>query len=243
MSSFYQNATVVFVHGAWADGSCWENVILPLRKEGLKVTSAPIPLTSLTEDIAALERVIERTRGPVLLAGHAYAGAVIAGPKDDRVKSLVYVAALAPAQGETVADVFYRAKPHPEAPHLEPDAHGLIWMPEGFFGRAVAHRVSPEQATILEAVQRPIALKCIQEKAPLPAWKTKPSWFLLAEEDRMIAPETQRYMAERMGAKIRTRRVDHSPMHTAPEVVVGVILEAARETLASERELLGRTHA
>jgi pimeloyl-ACP methyl ester carboxylesterase len=116
-------------------------------------------------------------------------------------------------------------------------------MPEGFFGRAVAHRVSPEQATILEAVQRPIALKCIQQKAAMPAWKTKPSWFLLAEEDRMIAPETQRYMAERMGAKIRTHNVDHTPMHTAPEVVVDVLLEAARETLAAERELSGRTYA
>ena len=163
--SFARNATAVLVHGAWADGSCWRNVILPLQKEGLKVTCAPIPLTSLTEDITALERVIERTSGPVLLAGHAYAGAVIAGAKDDRVKSLVYVAALAPAEGETVADVFYRAKPHPEAPHLEPDVHGLIWMPEGGFARAVAHLALADQTTILEAVQRPIALKCIQEKA------------------------------------------------------------------------------
>ena len=226
------SATIVLVHGAWADGSCWQNVILPLRKEGLQVMCAPIPLTSLTDDIAALERVLERTSGPAVLVGHAYAGAVIAGPKDERVKSLVYVAALAPAEGETVADVFYRAKPHPEAPHLEPDAHGFIWMPEGFFGRAVAHRVSPEQATILEAVQRPIAVKCIQEKAPAPGWKTKPSWFLVAEEDRMIAPQTQCYMAQRMDAKIRTHNVDHSPMHTAPEVVVGVILEAAKESLA-----------
>jgi pimeloyl-ACP methyl ester carboxylesterase len=166
------------------------------------------------------------------VAGHAYAGAVIAGAKDDRVKSLVYVAALAPAERETVADVFYRAEPHPEAPHLEPDAHGLIWMPEGGFARAVAHQACPDQTTILEAVQRPIALNCIQEKAPVPAWKTKPSWFLLAEEDRMIAPETQRYMAERMGAKIRAHHVDHSPMYTAPDAVVGVILEAAQETLA-----------
>jgi pimeloyl-ACP methyl ester carboxylesterase len=222
---------IILVHGAWADGSCWSNVILPLGKEGLKVMCAPIPLTSLTEDIAALERVIGRTRGPVLLAGHAYAGAVIAGVKDDRVKSLVYVAALAPGEGETVADVFYRGTPHPEAPRLEPDAHGFIWMPEGFFGRAMAHKASPEQATILEAVQRPIAVKCIQEKAPVPAWKTKPSWFLLAEEDRMIAPETQCYMANRMNAKIRAHQVDHSPMYTSPEVVVSVILEAARETL------------
>jgi pimeloyl-ACP methyl ester carboxylesterase len=232
MSSFAQNATIVLVHGAWADGSCWRNIILPLREEGLNVTCAPIPLTSLAEDIAALQRVIGRTRGPVLLAGHAYAGAVIGGANDDRVKSLVYVAALAPTEGETVADVFYRAKPHPEAPHLEPDADGFIWMPQGGFAHAVAHKASPDQATILEAVQRPIALKCIQEKAPVPAWKTKPSWFLLAEEDRMIAPETQRYMAERMGAKIRTHHVDHSPMHTAPDLVVGMILEAAQEKLA-----------
>jgi pimeloyl-ACP methyl ester carboxylesterase len=231
MSSFAQNAMIVLVHGAWADGSCWSNIILPLRQEGLNVTCAPIPLTSLTDDIAALQRVLERTSGPAILAGHAYAGAVIAGAKDDRVKSLVYVAALAPAEGETVADVFYRAAPHPQAPHLQPDAHGLIWMPDGGFAQAVAHKASPEKTTILEAVQRPIALKCIQEKAPPPAWKTKPSWFLLAEEDRMIAPETQRYMAERMGAKIRTHAVDHTPMHTEPGVVVGVILEAAQDTL------------
>jgi pimeloyl-ACP methyl ester carboxylesterase len=232
MSSFAHNATIILVHGAWADGSCWHNVILPLRREGLSVICAPIPLTSLTEDIAALRRVIERANGPAVLVGHAYGGAVIAGPKDDRVKSLVYVAALAPAEGETVADVFYRAKPHSEAPHLEPDADGLIWMPEGGFAHAVAHKSSADQTTILEAVQRPIAVTCIQEKAPGPAWKTKPSWFLLADEDRMIPPETQRYMAERMRAKIRAHRVDHSPMYTAPDVVIGVILEAAQEMLA-----------
>jgi pimeloyl-ACP methyl ester carboxylesterase len=232
MSSLAQNVTAVLVHGAWADGSCWRNIILPLRKEGLSVTCAPIPLTSLTDDTAALEHMLDRTSGPVVLVGHAYAGAVIAGAKNKRVKSLVYVAALAPAEGETVADVFYRARPHPEAPHLEPDMQGLIWMPPGGFAHAVAHKVSSDQATILEAVQRPIAVKCIQEKAPVPAWKTKPSWFLLAEEDRMIAPETQCYMANRMGAKIWARQVDHSPMYTAPDVVVGVILEAARETLA-----------
>jgi pimeloyl-ACP methyl ester carboxylesterase len=233
MSSFTQNATVVLVHGAWADGSCWQNIILPLRNNGLQVTCAPIPLTSLEEDIAALKRVLERTNGPSVLAGHAYGGAVIAGPNDDRVKSLVYIAALAPAEGETVAGVFYRAQPHPAAPKLQPDAHGFIWMPEGGFDHAVAHKASPDQTTILEAVQRPIAMKCIQEKAPVPAWKTKRSWFLLAEEDRMIAPDTQRFMAERMGAKIHAHRVDHSPMYTAPGLVVDVILEAAQETLTS----------
>ena len=230
-ATYAKNATVVLVHGAWADGSCWSSIILPLRQEGLKVTCAPIPLTSLTEDIAALERVLDRTRGAVVLVGHAYGGAVITGVKDDRVKSLVYMAALAPAEGETVADVFYRDKPHSQAPHLEPDAYGLIWMPEGGFAGAVAHKASPDQTAILQAVQRPIAVKCIQEKAPAPAWKAKPSWFLLAEEDRMIAPQTQCFMAQRMGAKIRTHQIDHSPMYTEPDVVVGVILEAARETL------------
>jgi pimeloyl-ACP methyl ester carboxylesterase len=232
MSRFAPNLTIVLVHGAWADGSCWQNVILPLRNEGLQVSCAPIPLTSLQEDIAALERVLQRTNGPAVLAGHAYGGAVIAGPSDDRVRSLVYIAALAPAEGETVADVFYRAKPHPAAPALQPDADGYIWMPEGGFANAVAHKASPDQTTILQAVQRPIAVKCIQEKAPVPAWKTKRSWFLLAEEDRMIAPDSQRFMAGRMGAKIRTHRVDHSPMYTEPDLVVSVILEAAQETLA-----------
>lgn len=100
-------------------------------------------------------------------------------------------------------------------------------MPEVGFGHAVAHKASPDQLTIMAAVQRPLAVQCIQEKAPVPAWKTTPSWFLVAEQDRMIAPETQRFMAGRMGATIRSHPVDHTPMYTAPDVVVDVILEAA----------------
>lgn len=231
MNSFHQNATVVLVHGAWADGSCWQKIILPLKRQGLKVTCAPIPLTSLTDDIEAVRRILERTTGPVILVGHAYGGAVIAGPNSNRVKSLVYVAALAPDEGEAVAEVFYRTDPHPAAPQLAPDEHGIIWMPEEGFNLAVAHKVSQDLATIMAAVQRPIALKCIQEKAYAPTWKTKPSWFLLAEEDRMISPETQLFMANRMNANIRSHKVDHSPMLTAPELVVDVILEAAHATL------------
>jgi pimeloyl-ACP methyl ester carboxylesterase len=227
MNYSLQGGTVVLVHGAWADGYCWSNVILPLRHQGLQVTAAPIPLTSLTDDAAVLRRVIGRTTGPVILVGHAYAGAVIAAVHDDRVKSLVYIAALAPDEGETVADVFYRTAPHPKAPQLAPDEYGLIWMPEEGFGCAVAHKASPDQLAIMAAVQRPIAVQCIQEKAPAPAWKKTPSWYLIAEEDRMIIPETQRFMASRMDATIRSHRVDHTPMYTAPELVVDVILEAA----------------
>jgi pimeloyl-ACP methyl ester carboxylesterase len=231
MSSDTQTGNVILVHGAWADGSCWSNVIVPLQQKGLTVIAAPIPLTSLTDDAAAVRRAIERTTGPVILVAHAYAGAVIAAADDARVKSLVYIAALAPDEGETVADVFYRAAPHPEAPHLQPDAHGFIWMTEDGFVRAVAHKASAGQLAVMAAVQRPIAVQCIQEKAPTPAWKSKPSWYLLAEEDRMILQETQQFMANRMGSTIHSFKVDHTPMHTAPDVVVDTILAAASETL------------
>jgi pimeloyl-ACP methyl ester carboxylesterase len=228
-----ENATIILVHGAWADGSCWQNIILPLKRLGFSVTCAPIPLTSLTDDIAALSRTIERSKGPVVLVGHAYAGAVIAGPTDDRIKALVYVSALAPGDDETVAQVFYREPPHPDAPHLEPDQHGFIWMPVNGFRKAVAHKASADQTAIMAAVQRPIAVKCIQEVTPPPTWKTKPTWYLLAEEDRMIKSTTQRFMAERMGAKIRSYPVDHTPMYTQPNLVVDVITEAAGEKALS----------
>jgi len=232
MNAFPHNSTVILVHGAWADGSCWRDVILLVERLGLRVICAPIPLTSLSNDVSALTRVVERTDGPVVLGGHAYGGAVIAGIRDERVKSLVYVAALAPEEGETVAQVFYRDEPHAEAPKLSADKHGFIWMPEDGFRRAVAHNASSEQTRVLNAVQRPISVQCIQEKAPVPGWKAKPSWFLVAEEDRMINPKTQKFMAGRMRARIRSSPVDHSPMYTAPDLVVDVISEAARESLS-----------
>jgi pimeloyl-ACP methyl ester carboxylesterase len=218
--------SVVLVHGAWADGSSWNEVIAPPQSTGLGVLAAPIPLTSLSDDVAALDRALERTEGPLVLAAHAYAGAVIAASTNPRVQSLVFIAALAPDEGETVADVFYRGKPHPEAPRLAPDAHGFIWLPKEAFGAAFSQHASPERAALFAAAQRPITVACIQEKAPRPAWKAKQSWFLVAEEDRMINPATQQFMAKRMGARIRSEKVDHTPLVTAPEIVVDVILEA-----------------
>src|SRR4029450_11948363 len=159
----------------------------------LRLSGLRSPLTSLTDDIAALTRALERTSGPVVLAGQAYSGAGVAAAREDRVKSLLYIAALAPDEGETVAKVFYRDTPHPEAPKLVPDSHGFIWMPDDGFRRAVAHKASVDQTNVAAAVQRPIAVQCIQEAAPAPAWRTKRSWFLLAEEDRMINPKTQRF--------------------------------------------------
>ena len=226
------NISVVLVHGAWADGSSWNDIIGPLLSKGLNVLAAPIPLTSLSDDAAALDRALERTQGPVVLVAHAYAGAVIAASTSGRVQSLVFIAALAPDEGETVADVFYRAKPHPQAPQLAPDEHGLIWMPQEAFSTAFAHHASPGRAALFAATQRPIGLACIQEKAPRPAWKVKPSWYLVAEEDRMINPATQLFMAQRMGARIRSEKVDHTPLVTAPAPVIEVILEAVASVAA-----------
>jgi pimeloyl-ACP methyl ester carboxylesterase len=220
--------TIVLAHGAWADGSSWEKVIRGLRATGLKSVAAPLPLTSLTDDVAALERTIERVAGPIVLVGHAYAGGVIAETRSEKVKALVYVAALAPDEGETVADVFYRAEPHPKAPKLAPDAHGLIWLPEEAFSAAFAPHASAEEQAVLFAVQRPVAIPCISTKVGRPLWRDRPTWFLLAEADHMIVPATQRFMAERMKAEIRSQKVDHTPSVTAPHVVVDIILETTR---------------
>jgi pimeloyl-ACP methyl ester carboxylesterase len=215
--------TVVLVHGAWADGSGWAGVIAPLQSKGIKTIAAPIPLTSLSDDIAALDRTLERTDGPIVLVAHAYAGAVIAASTNERVRSLVFISALTPDEGETVADVFYRDKPSPEAPKLAPDSHGFLWLPNDQFGPAWCQNARPEQARLLAAVQRPIAVAAIKEKAPKPAWKTKPSWFLIAEEDRMINPATQQFLAHRMGAQIQSAKVDHASLITEPELVVAMI--------------------
>jgi pimeloyl-ACP methyl ester carboxylesterase len=224
-----RDASVVLAHGAWADGSSWRKVIGPLKAEGAAVFAAPLPLTSLADDVAALDRTLERVDGPIVLAGHAYAGAVIAATRSEKVKSLVYIAALAPDEGETVGDVFYRAKPHPLAPKLAPDRHGLIWLPEGAFAAAFAQHAAAEEHALLAAVQRPIALPCISVPVERPLWKDRPSWYLLAEEDRMILPETQRFMAERMKARLQSHAVDHAPLVTAPGVVVDIILDAIRQ--------------
>jgi len=229
--NFPEHATVIAVHGAWADGSSWQAIVRPLEDRGLNVIAAPIPLTSLSDDAAALKRTIARTQGPVIVAGHAYAGAVIATANDERVKALVYIAALAPDEGETVAQVFYKDESHAKAPKLTPDEDGFIWMPDEAFSNAFAQNATPDQIALSKAVQRPISVKCIQEPSPAPAWKSKPTWYLLAEEDRMINPKTQRFMAERMNATVRSFAVDHTPLLTAPAKVIDIILEAAEATL------------
>jgi pimeloyl-ACP methyl ester carboxylesterase len=161
-----------------------------------------------------------------VLVAPAYAGAVIGAVRNERVRALVYIAALAPDEGETVADVFYRAPPHPRAPKLSPDAHGLIYLPESAFSEAFAPNAWPEQHALLAALQRPIAPACITTRMGPPRWREVPSWFLVAEQDYLIVPETQRFMAQRMRAQVRAHPVDHTPIVTAPAVAVEIIREA-----------------
>jgi pimeloyl-ACP methyl ester carboxylesterase len=220
------DVSVVLVHGAWADGSSWSKIIHPLVAEGIGTVAAPLPLTTFQGDVAAVERTLERVPGPVVLAGHAYAGAVIAATRNEKVKGLVYVAALAPDEGETVADVFYRIEPHPQAPRLAPDANGLIYLPETAFAKAFAQNATAEEVAMLAAVQRPLSPACITVAVPRPVWKDLPTWYLVAEQDRMIVEDNQRFMAERMGAQVRPHAVDHAPMVTAPTLVLDVLREA-----------------
>jgi pimeloyl-ACP methyl ester carboxylesterase len=226
------NATVVLVHGAWADGSIWAKVIMALAATGVKAVAPPLPLTSFHDDISALDRTLERVEGPIVLAGHAYAGGVIAATRVEKVKALVYVAALAPDEGETVADVFTRGTPHPQAPKLAPDAHGLMYLPEAAFAAAFAQNASKEELAVLAAVQRPISPACITVEVGRPLWKDRPSWFLVAEQDRMIVEENHRFMAARMKARVRSHPVDHTPLVTAPSPVVDIIREAIAAVVA-----------
>jgi pimeloyl-ACP methyl ester carboxylesterase len=223
----------MLVHAAWADASSWSKVIPVLQKRGTQVVAVQIPLTSLSDDVAAVRRALQRTSEPVILAGHSYGGAVItaAASGETKVKALVYIAAMAPAEGETVGQLLHRAPPHPSAPQLAPDEEGLIWMTAAGFSNAVAQESSAEDTAVMAATQKPIWVKCLGEPMTKPAWIEKPSRFLIAERDRMIAPDTQRFMAQRARGHVVALNVDHTPLNSAPERVVQIICEAVDGSL------------
>jgi pimeloyl-ACP methyl ester carboxylesterase len=228
------DVTVVLAHGGWADGSSWSRVITGLAAHGVKSVAAPLPLTDIADDVAALNRTLARVPGPVVLAAHAYAGAVIGLATAERLKALVYVNAFAPDDGETLTELFFRAEPHPQAPKLAPDDDNLLWLPDDAFATAFAPDASAEDHTVLAAAQRPLRISCmtVPTKGPV-LWKSVPTWYLVAENDRMIPTETQRLMAERMNAQIRSHAVDHAPIVTAPGPVVDFLLEAVAAAAAA----------
>ncbi len=232
MSNAKKDVTVVLVHAAWADGSSWNKVTEELQRHGFHVVAAQIPLTSFSDDVAVLRKVLLRQKGPVVLAGHSYSGAVItaAAASNPDVKALVYIAALVPDEGETVGDVFHRMPPHPSAQKLQPDADGFLWLNVDAFRTAVAPDASSSETALMAATQKPIALRCLDEPMTGPAWKEKPAWFLIAERDHMVAPETQRFTAERMKSKFVSLPVDHTPLASKPGAVAELIREAANNS-------------
>lgn len=238
--------TAVLVHAAWADASSWNRVIPLLLRKGIPVVAVQIPLTSLSDNVVAVRRVLKRINGPIVLVGHSYGGAVItsAGTDEASVKALVYIAAMAPDDGETVGQLLHRAAPHASAPALVPDEDGFLWMSAKGFADAVAHQSSLEDAALMAATQKPIATQCVWEAMTKPAWREKPAWFLVAQNDRMIAPETQRFMADRTGGHIVEAEVDHTPLASAPERVAEVIAEAVDTTPHSDApDLSMKEHA
>jgi pimeloyl-ACP methyl ester carboxylesterase len=229
MTSAKTDATVVLVHAAWADGSSWNEVTEELERKGFNVVAAQIPLTSFADDVAVLKKVLLREKGPIVLAGHSYGGAVVtaAAAGNSNVKVLVYIAAIVPDEGETVGDVFRRVPPHPSAPKLEPDADGFLWLTVDGFRNAFAPDASASQTALMAATQKPISVRCLGEPMSNPAWREKPTWFLIAEKDLMLSPETQRFTAARMKSKIVSLPVDHHPLASKPDAVTDLISVAA----------------
>lgn len=224
--------TVVLVHGAWADESSWDGVVDLLQQMSIKTVTVSLPLSSLADDVAALETALAPIEGSVVLVGHAYAGAVIASTQSDKVKSLVYVTALAPDEGETVAEVFNRYEHDETAPTLEPDSEGWIRLPVEAFETAFAQHATRAQQQVLAASQRPISPACITVPVGRPLWRSVPAWYLVAQHDHMIPEKTQRFMAERMNARISAYPVDHLPSVTAPKLVADVIVDALHHSAA-----------
>ena len=222
--------TVVLAHGAWADESSWTKVIDVLHSKSINTVTVSLPLSSLRDDVEALDWRLEEIDGPVILVGHAYAGAVIASTRSEKVKALVYIAGLAPDEGETVADVFNRFGHDDKAPTLAPDSDGWIRLPAAAFEIAFAQHATAQEHMVLAASQRPISPACITVPVGKPLWTSVPSWFLVAQHDHMIPERTQRFMAERMNAHISAFPVDHLPSVTAPALVGHVIVDAWRQT-------------
>ncbi|GLQ97303.1 alpha/beta fold hydrolase [Dyella mobilis] len=222
--------TVVMVHGAWADESSWMKVVDLLHLKSIKTVTFDLPMSTLTDDVAVLDDVLAKVEGPVILVGHAYAGAVIASTQSPKVKALVFVAGLAPDDGETVAEVFNRFGHDENAPVLAPASDGRIGLPPEAFEAAFAQHATRHEQQALAAAQRSISPACITVPVGKPLWRQVPTWYLVAQRDHMIPEKTQRFMADRMKAHIRAYPVDHLPSVTAPGLVAELIFDALQAT-------------
>jgi len=218
---------IVLVHGGFVDGSGWEKVYRLLRKQGYNVTVTQHPTTSLADDVRAVRQVLAAQDGPAVLVGHSYGGAIITeAGTDPTVAALVYIAAFAPDAGESVATLIANPAPGAPVPPILPPRDGFLLLDREKFPASFAADVDPELAAFMAAAQLPWGVEALQGAVTQPAWRTRPSWYLVARDDRMIPPPAQRAMAARAGATVSESAGSHSVYVSQPEAVVRLIVAA-----------------
>ena len=220
---------IVLVHGAWADGSSWSAVIEQLQADGYTVTAPQFPESSLADDVARLRQVLARQDGPTIVVGHSYGGQIITalGTDAPNVAGLVYIAAFGLDEGESIGALLAQGPPTPALANLDIDQQGFAWLPEDDYVGHFAADVDSVKAKAMHAVQQPLAWSALDEVMGVPAWKSQPSWFMVADGDQAIPPEAERQFATRMGAATIEVPTNHVAMVSHPEDVVRLIEQAA----------------
>lgn len=229
-----ERPNVVLVHGAWADGSSWSAVIESLQAAGFTVTAPQFPETSLAADVARLRQVLRRQSGPTIVAGHSYGGQIMTalGTDAPNVAALVYIAAFGLEKGESLGGLLSGGPPTPALAHLIVDERGFAWLPEEDFVTHFASDVERSRANVMWAVQQGLSMSTFEDVMGVPAWKSHPSWYLVATSDEAIPPDAQRMFAKRMGADTIEVRSSHLALVSHPAEVVRLI-EAAANAPAS----------
>src|SRR6202011_4581664 len=219
---------VVLVHGAWADGSSWSSVVQQLQAEGYTVTAPQFPETSLADDVGRLRQVLNRQNGPTIVVGHSYGGQIMTalGTDAPNVVGLVYIAAFGLDQGESLGALLAQGPVTPALAHLIIDKQGFTWLPEDDFVNHFAADVDPVKARVMYAVQQALAASAFQDVMGVPAWKTLPTWYLVAADDQALPPDAQRLFARRMGATTVEVPSSHVAMVSHPQDV-GQLIETA----------------
>ena len=219
---------ILLVHGAWADGSSWSAVIERLQADGYHVTAPQFPESSLAADVGRLRQVLARQDGPTLVVGHSYGGQIITalGTDAPNVVGLVYIAGFGLDEGESIGALLGQAPPSPALAHLDIDQEGFAWLPEDDFVNHFAADVDPVKAKVMYAVQQPLHSSALQDVMGVPAWKSLPSWFLVADGDQAIPPDAQRQFAARMGATTIEVPTNHVAMVSHPDEVLNFITTA-----------------
>jgi pimeloyl-ACP methyl ester carboxylesterase len=233
-----EKPNIVLVHGAWADGSCWSAVIESLQADGYTVTAPQFPETSLAADVARLRQVLRRLPGPTVVVGHSYGGQIMTslGPDSAGVAALVYIAAFGLDQGESLGVLLSGGPPTPALAHLIVDEQGFAWLPEEDFVCHFASGVAPDRARVLCAVQQGLSMSTFEDVMGVPAWKSHPSFYLVAQGDEALPPDAERMFAQRMGARTVEVAAGHLAMVSHPAEVVALIKEAAEAVRRSSTE-------